>query len=322
MYNSLIIERNKEKRLQKEQVRFNKHIKQIEKLRAQIHITDNNLQTARLIYDVILQPLIDKWVLLKVKRLRLLDELASAIQNSEIDARQIKYLLIEEATELADKYNHREAQQIFDKYSFRSFDEMRRESFTDLLQRSKELLRQIASDDKNDEEETAAETTSEVQAHPQQKMVLLKKMYMNLVRSFHPDKNNHQKSQAESVTKKANEAYQKKSFYDLLILDLTYINKNEDYLPQLPKEELKLLNEGLEGEVTELTSLLRSVQNKYGPFFYQKYGYSGNKLKAIIQKEKIALTYRLQQMEHNWNLCGDEVKMKEFLVRNEYSFTE
>jgi hypothetical protein len=327
---SLLIEK-KEKRLHKEQVRFNKLIREIELLRTQIETTENNLRIAKLIYDVVLKPLTGKWVALKLKRLCLLNELYTSGQDQEPDTQQIKYLIIEEATELADKYHQKEAQQIFDKYSFISFEQMRYQSTVDLLQRTKVLLQELTVDENNNLKTNESESNSELQtpgSDPdpvlQQRLSLLKRMYTNLLRTFHPDKNNqaYNTSETENITKKANEAYQKKSFYELLQLEIMYINKDENYLKQLPKEELKLYNEGLKSEIESLSHLLTSVKNKYGYFFYQKFGFSGNKLKTIIQNEKLALSYRLQQMEYNWSLCCDRDKMKKYLIEHNYTLGE
>jgi hypothetical protein len=326
MQNSLLIEKTKKKRLLKEQVRFNKQIRQIEQLQTQIETIENNLQIAKLLYDVVLKPITDKWVALKLKRLHLLDECYAAEQEQEATAQQIKYLLIEEATELADKYHQKEAQQIFDKYSYISFEQMRYHSTADLLQRTKMLLQELTAG-----EESNAETGKELQINNsdpglllQQSLSLFKRMYNNLLRTFHPDKNNdaYSISETESITQKANDAYRKKSFYDLLQLEIRHINQHENYLTDLPKEELKLYNECLKLDIQRLTELLNAVKNKYGYFFYEKFCFSGNKLKTVIQNEKLSLTYRLQQMEYNWSLCCDKDRMKKYLIEHDYSLGE
>jgi hypothetical protein len=303
---SLFIKSQQGKRLKKEQVRFNKLVKQIEQLQSRTATIENNLQIARLVYNVTLQPLINKWLQLKVKRLQVLDALIEKGDSATINANKAQQLLLKEAKELAEVYNHHVAKELFDKYNTISFNTLHQQSLAELMQLAKAHLKEMGMATIETVVRPGSvtvpaliEVNSGLPNTSKSVTGLLKKIYLRLVQEYHPDK--YSGIEAEKVTREANEAYRNNTFYQLLKLEKQYLQQN---VGQLTTPVLNEYNNLLEEDVKAYKLRLATAENKYGLAFYEKFGSGGVKLKMALDNEKTILTWRLQQLEYNWNDFG------------------
>ncbi len=131
----------------------------------------------------------------------------------------------------------------------------------------------------------------------------IRKVYLNLVKVLHPDKelNEKNKEWKEDLMKKVTNAYKENDLYKLLELELEFVTKNDDNLSDISENKMKSYISALKEQVNSLTNERNSII----------YDYRFKNLEDInIYNERTA--YR--QIKDNE---GDLRKELKYLVENE-----
>ena len=124
-------------------------------------------------------------------------------------------------------------------------------------------------------------------------------IYRQLAKAFHPDleQDEELKLEKEHQMKELTGAYEKNDLHTLLRLEISWIQKEENNPDKLSDEKLKIYNEALKEQVTELEAELDMLVKhpRYQPL--QKYAISPYMLKNLnVEKEKLEVENSIKEI--------------------------
>ncbi len=161
---------------------------------------------------------------------------------------------------------------------------------------------------------TAAQVAKELKEEQEAKNIgqASRKIYTELVKQFHPDKepDEQERERKTEIMKRITIAYEKNDLFDLLKLQLEYLQIDKDHINKLADDKLKYYNKILKEQLEELQDELSEVTESGNPFemsFFDKYcrGTQADITKRI-EKERKAVNKGLKHIEERLSFMYDK----------------
>jgi hypothetical protein len=279
----------KHKRLSKNQITFNRLIKNVERLQKEILTETEKLDKLLLLYNEKL-PTLEKGV--AECQIKIAKKIASTTKTIKYGKRQLENIgvviveLLDNAFEVVEP--DEEAEKLYDAYAEESYqeeknfqiDQMREameemlrqkmgidvdfsdlddspESFARLQQKiQEELSNKKAEEPKKEKKKTKKQLEKELQQAQEEAMKLksVRSIYISLAKVLHPDTESDpaDKLLKEELMKKLTVAYQEKDLPTLLKLEMEWVAAEYHDVDKLSDEKLKLYISSLKDQVNEL----------------------------------------------------------------------
>ncbi len=161
---------------------------------------------------------------------------------------------------------------------------------------------------------TAAQIAKELKEEQEAKNIgqASRKIYTELVKQFHPDKEHDEleRERKTEIMKRITIAYEKNDLFDLLKLQLEYLQIDKNHINKLADDKLKYYNKILKEQLEELQDELAEVTESGNPFqmsFFDKFC-RGTQAEIIkrIEKERKATNKVLKHMEERLSFMYDK----------------
>ncbi len=142
---------------------------------------------------------------------------------------------------------------------------------------------------------TAGQIAKELKAEEEAKNVgqASRKIYTELVKQFHPDRepDEQERERKTEIMKRITAAYEKNDLFDLLKLQLEYLQIDNNHINKLADDKLKYYNKILKEQLDELQDELAEVTGDRNPFeqsFFEQYcrGTQADIIKRIEKRRK------------------------------------
>jgi galactitol-specific phosphotransferase system IIB component len=348
MEQSLVIDKKAEKVLSKNQLAFNSLVQRIDKLKTEITKVREQISIAEKRVAKEILPRNRVFSDLCFKRLVLIDNFYD--QATKPQKKKLSEILQDEIGNLLSRNQISEEQElelkaIYDKYSQESYDDeaaaiqeenekmfktmmsqvfgvnLEDEDLTDpntieaKIEQQMEQKRQERTDAKAQKKKTKAQIAKEQKQKEEQKNIgqSCRKVYMELVKEFHPDTepNEQERNRKTEVMKQITVAYQKNDLFELLKLQLEYLQINQENINNLADEKLRyynsILKEQLEDLQIELSELKGTDSHPFAPpsFYYM---YAGT--------EKV-MDSKIKSIKKLYDQDIEELKMEIYILESE-----
>jgi len=338
------------KELSKLQKQFNSYSRKVEKLKKELHQTEEVLTRARQKVSEVLLPLEQKKFNLKAEILWVLDRQHDSGIFKKRDREELADFIVTQAHPLIEQFGKEELKPLIEKYEKKSFEEFDQDlnqktgeamkqmfdmfgidldddadlsdmnTFKDAFQRKAEADQARAEERQANRKKTPKQLEKEAkqkqEAHNITKTV--QAVYRQLVKEFHPDReqNSTEKERKTHIMQRITEAYENDDLFELLRLQLEYNQKDSGDFALLPDEQLKYYNKLLKEQITELEDelwQLQSGENPFEPSFYHTFCYPPERLDANIKREANQLKKQLKAMEEEKKAFEHPENVKLFL---------
>ncbi|WPP48821.1 J domain-containing protein [Catalinimonas niigatensis] len=282
--------------ISKRQKEFNRRIKKVNALKAELEDMEKSIPEIRSYYQQQIVPVQDKIAASRVRFVKLLDTAYDMKYFRGKEKEKIREILLNHAYELITHYGKSELEPIYDKHSEISYQEekasvkdmsrdMAEDMFKDLFdidvdlegvdldnfeeigdrfQQQAKAREEQKAQQKQKRKKTKAQQAREERQAKEAKSIskTTREIYMKLVREFHPDRETDEQKQAEMTEKmqRITEAYKKDDFYELLRLEMELLQGIDERLDELSDEQLKLYNKLLKEQEDELSDKLHSLE--------------------------------------------------------------
>jgi hypothetical protein len=289
---SLVVTQHGQKILSKQQIQFNKLLKQIEKSKMELNNLKNTLDIILSIHATEVNP---KAIELANERFVFLQKLDAAVSEYKFNENQLEIIasvfiaIFEDIFEVMVATPEQEA--LYDKWSDETYQSEVNEQNEIATEMLKEYIKSMGIevdfediDTKNPDEALARlqqkiqEKKIEQANHKQEQQKQKKKtkkqiqkeeetskleeiknkslrdIYIGLVKLLHPDTETNEdiKIEKEEVLKKVTQAYEKKDLVTLLSLEIEWIHRNNNHLQELKDETLALYNVALKEQIQSI----------------------------------------------------------------------
>ncbi len=161
---------------------------------------------------------------------------------------------------------------------------------------------------------TAAQVAKELKEEQEAKNIgqASRKIYTELVKQFHPDKEHDEleRERKTEIMKRITVAYEKNDLFDLLKLQLEYLQIDKNHINKLADDKLKYYNKILKEQLEELQDELAEVTESGNPFqmsFFDKYcrGTQADIIKRI-EKERKSVNKGLKHIQERLSFMYDK----------------
>jgi len=352
-----VIGKNKDKVLNKHEAEFNKKIKRVESLKAEIDKIKADIENAR---SRIFSDLFPLMAVVKEKQIKYIFLLDTAYESGFFKKKDTETLM-EHIIELCDHVLSKDAnenddqaseeskiQQIKDKYDSLLYTEDEKEQ---LDSNAKEMLSKMLGIDLDDvaemennpeaffekkqqkmEEQQAGRKKTKKQIEKEQKFDEEKKVlakdirtiYTSLAKELHPDleKDEEERLRKTEMMKRVTVAYENNDLFELLRLQLEYQIEHER-IEGLLEDQVKRYNQLLQTQIQELESTKYGIIGSRSPIaavYYKFCGRTPQIIDKVFKQEKMQLQEVVDSLQDSINTHTDYKVLKEFLkeVRKEY----
>ncbi|TXK27891.1 J domain-containing protein [Pontibacter qinzhouensis] len=353
----LVPQINKEtSQLSKLQRQFNLKIKRINKLKSELQQRKEATAMLQARVQKELHPLLAQTVELRVKIVKQLDQAYDFPSLRKKEREKLAVFIEDLAYNLIEKYGREELIEIHDKYAPVTHAEAVMEAEEEANSMAQDLFRsvfgvEVEPDDLNDIEKMKAKLDQKMQeqeeqyANRNQKKGPKKKtkaqqekeeamkaemqniskasrrIYTELVKQLHPDKEQDEAARAwkEEVMKEVTLAYNNDDFFELLRLQMEFLQDKSKALEELPEDQLKYYVKLLDDQVHELQ--LESAQLTYGPeaHLYHQFGGTPKATEQKFRRQKNALREEIQELQHELNGFTDPDIVKHLIKSLKFS---
>jgi hypothetical protein len=340
--------KDKNKPVSKQQKEFNRRVKKVNKLQSQLEELEQLLPKISSEYQKKIVPLTEQIVEMRANFVKILDAAYDMKYFRVREKEKIRYLLLEQASELINKHDREELIPIYDKHSEYTYEE-EGEQLQDLgKDMAEEMFRNMFGVDMdlddidlNDFEEIGRRFQEQMH-HKQEKEQARKKkrkktkaqkakeereaqeaksiskatreIYMKLVREYHPDREKDENKQAEmtAIMQRITEAYKAGDLYQLLRLEMELLQGVEERLNELSDEQLKHYNKLLKEQENELEQKLSALQFYPASPAHSYLRYGENALIAL-ERDQLEFEKHLEGMKYEQTLLADKKELRAFL---------
>ncbi len=152
---------------------------------------------------------------------------------------------------------------------------------------------------------TAGQIAKELKAEEEAKNIgqASRKIYTELVKQFHPDKEHDEleRERKTEIMKRITQAYEKNDLFDLLKLQLEYLQIDKGHINKLADDKLKYYNKILKEQLEELQDELSEITESGNPFqmsfFDQFCRGTQSEITKRIEKERKATNKMFKAIE-------------------------
>lgn len=329
------------------QRQFNNKIKKINKLKEKIAKKQAIMAQAQARVQAEIQPLFGKLVEKRIELVKLLDRLYDLPFFKKREKEKIAYLIEDISYDLIEKYKVEELIEVYDKYAVTSYadamkqaDEEAREMAEDLLRNAfgldidmddvesledleKKVEEQFDQQEKEREEKKSARKKTKAQLAKEEKMKAemnniskaSRRVYTELAKVLHPDKEKDEATKAwkEEAMKKVTQAYKQDDFFELLRLQMEYIESQGENLNQLSEEQLRYYLKILNEQAKELEEEDYSFSFGFDAHFYHQYCGTPKQMDQKIGSARNSLERELQQLNQDLQEFEEPANLRAFL---------
>ncbi|NJL12591.1 MAG: hypothetical protein HC913_06060 [Microscillaceae bacterium] len=144
-------------------------------------------------------------------------------------------------------------------------------------------------------------------------------LYTELVKFFHPDREPNEKRRLEKteVMKKITEAYNQDDYFELMRLQIQYLDKiSQDNIHELPEAKLKYYNKILLDQKKELEGELMQLTNPYSPHsrLVKACQHDTNFMTSYFRERQVKVSKEIAQIrDTTQDLLMDKAHLRNYL---------
>lgn len=347
--NIIAIEKKGEK-LSKLQTQFNSYTQKIDALKIFITQAKTNMDFARNLHNEKLIPIYMKMRDIDMDIVFILDKHFDAPKANKTFKKNISYYLVAELPMMINSVDESEKlEEMYQKHNGASYEDEVNQKNDEMNQKTKdffgfditdedareEFFKNTFGGDKNNKKseknenheqreakkKTAAQVARELKAEEEAKNIgqASRKIYTELVKQFHPDREHDEleRERKTEIMKRITLAYEKNDLFDLLKLQLEYLQIDKDHINKLADDKLKYYNKILKEQLEELQDELSEVTESGNPFqmsFFDQYCRgTESEITKRIEKERKSLNKDLKGFEDKRSFLYDADAAAHFL---------
>lgn len=336
--------------LAKLQRQFNSKIKKINTLKDSLQETEKVLQVARQRVHKELQPLLDKILESRIAFVKLLDRSYNLPYFRKREKEKLGLLIADMSYDLISGYGVEEFTELHDKYADKTHAEYEAEADEMAKGMAESMLKDVFGldleiDDLNDLEKVQSQIEQQLEEKQQASQTrrpgrkktkaqlekeekakaemaniskASRRIYTDLVKLLHPDKELDPGARAwkEEAIKKVTQAYKQDDFFELLRMQMEFIEDQDRGLDLLSEQQLKYYIKMLNDQIRELEDEhYARTGGGFGPGadFYYRYCGSPKQMDQKFGQEKRELKKELTQFRHDLQAFESPKNLREFL---------
>ncbi|WP_299822348.1 J domain-containing protein [uncultured Pontibacter sp.] len=324
------------------QQEFNHKTEQIEQLKQELDTRRQSINLAQRRIEKELRPIIQQQLEKRVELARLLDE-AYALPLFSFREKEKLAILIENITfDLISNYERKDMLELHDKYAELTYAERTAFAAED---EGKTILDEEPSieDELDDYERIQAELDREMERREQEKQNRQKsrktkaqlakeaqakaelsniskasrRVYTELAKQLHPDKEQDETKRAwkDEAMKRVTHAYHHDDFFELLRLQMEFMQEQGQPLEALPDEQLQHYIKILTDQVDELKATLHTLATEPDSGFYTRFCGTAKQMDQKFKSAKEDLHRELEQLKQNLRTLQNDPQMIKVLLK-------
>lgn len=332
------------RKLSKLQQEFNQKTEQIEQLKQELATRRESINLAQKRIEKELRPLIEQQLEKRVELAYLLDE-AYALAIFSFREKEKLAALIENITfELISSYERQDMVELHDKYAAFTYAERTsipaedlkevileepeiEDAFEDLdeferiqAQLDREMeQRERERQHRQKSRKTKAQLAKEAQAKAELSNIskASRRVYTELAKQLHPDKERDEAKRAwkEEAMKRVTQAYHHDDFFELLRLQVEFMQEQGQALDTLPDEQLQYYVKILTDQVEELKAELHDFLTGPNTGFYTRFCGTPKQMDQKFKSAKEDLNQELEQLKQNLRTLQSDPQMIRVLLK-------
>lgn len=336
-----------QRRLTKLQQDFNRKIAQIEQLKQEISTRRESTHLAQQRIEKELRPIIEQQLEQRVELAHLLDDAFALPLFSFREKEKLALLIVEITLDLIQSYERRDMVALHDKYAEVPYAE--RAAYTaddeELFEEEgiaeeepgtpdnwedlddferiqaqldrEEAEREQAKQNRQKGRKTKAQQEKEAKAKAELSNIskASRRVYTDLAKQLHPDKERDETKRAwkEEAMKKVTQAYHHDDFFELLRLQMEFLQEQGQALDKLPDEQLQYYIKILNDQLSELQAELNDFIFGPNASFYEQFCGSPKQMDQKFKRAKENLSEELERLKQNLRVLQDPVQIKVLL---------
>lgn len=326
------------------QQQFNQKVEQIDQLKQEIALRNTSVQQAQKRIEKELRPIIEKQLGKRVELVKLLDEAYAFSLFSFREKEKLAWLIADIAYELIVKYERQDMLEYHDKYAELSFEErIAAAEGPDKTIEEDESAAYDMPDDLDDYERIQAKLDQEKEQREQEKQnrqrtrktkAQLKKeaqakaelhniskasrrVYTELAKQLHPDKEQDETARAwkEEAMKRVTQAYHQDDFFELLRLQMEFLQEQGQALDKLPDDHLQYYVQLLTDQVDELKAELSHFTTGPDAVFYNQFCGTPKQMDQKFKVAKEDLNLELDRLKQNVRTLQNDPQMIKVILK-------
>ncbi|PVY44091.1 J domain-containing protein [Pontibacter virosus] len=335
------------RRLSQLQQEFNQKVAQIEQLKQELATRRDSMDLAQKRIEKELRPIIMQQVAQRVALAHLLDEAFALPLFSFREKEKLAQLIASISLDLIQNYERKDLISLHDRYAEVPYAEhdtylyeeenfpeegitdQEEEAIPDNWDELDEFERIQAQLDREEEErerarqnrqkgrKTKAQQEKEAKAKAELSNIskASRRVYTDLAKQLHPDKERDETKWAwkEEAMKRVTQAYHHDDFFELLRLQMEFLQEQGQALDKLPDEQLAYYLKILNDQLSELQADLNSFISGPNASFYDRFCGSPKQMNQKFKQAKEGLAYELEQLKQNLKVLQDPVQIKVIL---------
>jgi len=317
------------------QQQFNQKAEQIEQLKQEIANRRASIDKAQKRIEKELRPIIEQQLEKRVELANLLDEAYAFPLFSYREKEKLALLITEIAYELIAKYERQDMIALHDKYAEISYEErlaLIEEDREQTIEEAEPALHnepedlddyehiqaQLDLEEKQREQEkqsrqknrkTKAQLAKEAQAKAELNNIskASRRVYTALAKQLHPDKEQDETLRAwkDEAMKKVTQAYHNDDFFELLRLQMEFMQEQGQALDQLPEDQLQYYVQLLTDQVNELKQELLAFSYNQDADFYNRFCGTPKQMNQKFKAAKEDLAEELERLKQHLRTLQD-----------------
>ncbi len=331
-----------ERKLSKLQQEFNQKSEQIELLKKEIITRRESINLAHKRVEKELRPIIEQQLEKRVELAYLLDDAFSLNIFSIREKLKISALIENITFDLISNYERRDMIALHDRYA--EFTYYERTTFTSEVQ--DEIIAEdkpTIDDDLDDFERIQAQLDREHEQREQEKQNRQKnrktkaqlakeakakaelsniskasrRVYTELAKQLHPDKERDETKRAwkEEAMKRVTQAYHHDDFFELLRLQMEFMQEQGQPLDTLQDEQLEYYVKILTDQLDELKAEFQELVNGPNAGFYTRFCGSPKQMNQKFKSAKEDLNNELEQLKQNLRTLQNDPQMIKAILK-------
>jgi hypothetical protein len=337
---------DEQRQLSKLQQEFNQKTAQIEQLKQELGMRRESMNLAQKRIEKELRPIIMEQVQQRANLAHLLDDAFALPLFSFREKEKLAQLIASIALDLIQNYERRDLIALHDRYAEIPYAEMAAlpdeedeeteagiaedeqakpddwenldefERIQAQLDRE-EAERERARQNRQKGRKTKAQKEKEAKARAELSNIskASRRVYTDLAKQLHPDKERDETKRAwkEEAMKRVTNAYHQDDFFELLRLQLEFMEEQGEALDKLPDEQLQYYIRLLDEQVSELQAELNAFVFGPNATFYDNFCGSSKQMNQKFKRAKESLAYELEQLRQNLRVLQDPMQIKVIL---------